>query len=64
VDGATFGRPIEFTLREGADALLPTALTGEGPLLSSDEMVAVWEATVVADDARRRCPSSSSTTLR
>jgi dihydrodipicolinate synthase/N-acetylneuraminate lyase len=30
VDGATIGRLIEFTLREGADALMPTALTGEG----------------------------------
>jgi 4-hydroxy-tetrahydrodipicolinate synthase len=54
VDGAEIERLVAFILREGADALMPTALTGEGPLLAADEMVAVWEATFAA--ARGRVP--------
>lgn len=54
VDGAGIERLVAFILREGADALMPTALTGEGPLLAADEMVAVWEATFAA--ARGRVP--------
>ena len=34
---------IEYFLDQGADALMPTALTGEGPLLSEDETLAVWD---------------------
>jgi dihydrodipicolinate synthase/N-acetylneuraminate lyase len=39
---------VAFIAREGADALMPTALTGEGPLLTADETIAVWEATIAA----------------
>jgi len=34
---------VDFVVREGADALMPTALSGEGPLLDEAETVAVWE---------------------
>jgi 4-hydroxy-tetrahydrodipicolinate synthase len=49
IDIAAFGRLVSFVVSEGADGLMPTALTGEGPLLSSDETVAVWEATFAAN---------------
>ena len=48
------GRLIEFVLEQGADALMPTALTGEGPLLTADETLAVWDA--VFDRAAGRLP--------
>jgi dihydrodipicolinate synthase/N-acetylneuraminate lyase len=44
-DRAAFSRLVAFIRREGADALMPTALTGEGPLLTAEETIAVWEAT-------------------
>ena len=51
--------------REGADALMPTALTGEGPLLTSDETIAVWEATfAAANGAVPVIPAIISTTTR
>jgi 4-hydroxy-tetrahydrodipicolinate synthase len=34
---------IDYVIDQGADALMPTALTGEGPLLTSEEMRNVWE---------------------
>lgn len=37
-------RLIDYVLRQGADGVIPTALTGEGPLLTADETVAVWDA--------------------
>jgi 4-hydroxy-tetrahydrodipicolinate synthase len=37
-------RIIECVLEQGADALMPTALTGESPLLAVDETLAVWDA--------------------
>jgi 4-hydroxy-tetrahydrodipicolinate synthase len=37
------GRLIEYVLRQGADALMATALTGEGPLLTTEETLAVWD---------------------
>src|SRR3972149_988705 len=40
---ATMNRLIEYVLDQGADALMPTALTGEGPLLTEDETLAVWD---------------------
>jgi 4-hydroxy-tetrahydrodipicolinate synthase len=43
-DPAAMGRLIEFVLHQGADALMPTALTGEGPLLDAGEILAVWES--------------------
>jgi 4-hydroxy-tetrahydrodipicolinate synthase len=36
-------RLIGYVLREGADALMVTALTGEGPLLTLEETLAVWD---------------------
>jgi 4-hydroxy-tetrahydrodipicolinate synthase len=43
-DPPAMGRLIDYVLDQGADALMPTALTGEGPLLTAAEMVAVWDA--------------------
>ena len=43
---------IEFMLEQGADALMPTALTGEGPLLDAEETVAVWDAVFAAAAGR------------
>ena len=43
-DARAMHQHVEFVLEQGADALMPTALTGEGPLLDAAEMVAVWEA--------------------
>jgi len=42
-DPQGMGRLIEYVLREGADALMATALTGEGPLLTTEETLAVWD---------------------
>jgi 4-hydroxy-tetrahydrodipicolinate synthase len=53
-DARAMGRLIEFVLKQGADAVMPTALTGEGPLLDPVEMVAVWDA--VFEAARDRAP--------
>lgn len=52
VDTGALRSVVSFILAEGADALMPTALTGEGPLLSSDEMIAVWDATFEFTAAR------------
>jgi 4-hydroxy-tetrahydrodipicolinate synthase len=49
---AAMAHLIEFVLEQGADALMPTALTGEGPLLDVDETLAVWDA-VLAGAAGR-----------
>ena len=43
-DALAMGRLIDYVLEAGADALMPTALTGEGPLLDTDETLAVWDA--------------------
>jgi 4-hydroxy-tetrahydrodipicolinate synthase len=42
-DAGAMERFIEFVLEQGADAVMPTALTGEGPLLDPDETLAVWD---------------------
>jgi dihydrodipicolinate synthase/N-acetylneuraminate lyase len=61
----SFKRLVSFILQEGADALMPTALTGEGPLLTADEMIEVWEATfAAADGAAPIIPAIISTTTR
>jgi 4-hydroxy-tetrahydrodipicolinate synthase len=54
LDAAAMARLVEFVLEQGADALMPTALTGEGPLLDIDETLAVWDA--VQDGAAGRVP--------
>jgi len=65
VDRAALRRLVAFVSGEGADALMPTALTGEGPLLTSDEAVAVWDATLEANEARLPViPAIISTTTR
>lgn len=43
-DGQAMRRLIDYVLEQGADALMPTALTGEGLLLDADETLAVWDA--------------------
>ena len=43
-DPQAMDRLIAFVLEQGADALMPTALTGEGPLLDEQETLAVWDA--------------------
>jgi 4-hydroxy-tetrahydrodipicolinate synthase len=53
-DARAMVRLVDFVLEQGADGLMPTALTGEGPLLDSDETVAVWDA--VFDRAGGRLP--------
>jgi 4-hydroxy-tetrahydrodipicolinate synthase len=53
-DAKAMGRLIDYVLDQGADALMPTALTGEGPLLDADETMAVWDA--VFEKAGGRLP--------
>ena len=43
-DAQAMSRLIDYVLGQGANALMPTALTGEGPLLDAEETVAVWDA--------------------
>jgi len=46
-------RLIEYILDQGADALMPSALTGEGPLLTEEETLAVWDAVFEKTAGRR-----------
>jgi 4-hydroxy-tetrahydrodipicolinate synthase len=64
-DPAAMGRLIDFVLEQGADALMPTALTGEGPLLEMGETLSVWD-TVFQENASRVpiVPAVISTTTR
>jgi 4-hydroxy-tetrahydrodipicolinate synthase len=64
-DGPAMGRLIDYVLDQGADALMPTALTGEGPLLDVDETIAIWD-TVFEKAGRRNpiVPAVISTTTR
>ncbi|MCC7177281.1 MAG: dihydrodipicolinate synthase family protein [Acidobacteria bacterium] len=52
IDSAAVGRLVAHILEAGADALMPTALTGEGPLLTGAETEAMWEATFAAAAGR------------
>lgn len=52
VDTGPIRRLVHHFLEQGADALLPTALTGEGPLLSEAESILVWETTFESAEAR------------
>lgn len=54
VDEPRFASLVQFLLDGGASALMPTALTGEGPLLQVDEIAQVWEAAF--DAAAGRVP--------
>ena len=64
-DPAAMGRLIRFVLKQGADALMPTALTGEGPLLEFDETLRIWD-TVFEENADQVSvvPAVISTTTR
>ena len=44
IDTCQIERVVEYLRREGVDGLMPTALTGEGPLLSDTETLTVWDA--------------------
>jgi 4-hydroxy-tetrahydrodipicolinate synthase len=44
---------VDFLVDEGADALMPTALTGEGPLLIEEETLRVWESVFGAAAGRK-----------
>lgn len=48
------GQLVEFVLQGGASALMPTALTGEGPLLDAGETLAIWDT--VLERASGRVP--------
>jgi 4-hydroxy-tetrahydrodipicolinate synthase len=51
-DAQAMGYLIEFVIEQGADALMPTALTGEGPLLDARETIEVWDLVVAKTDGR------------
>lgn len=53
-DARAMAKLIDYVIGEGADALMPTALTGEGLLLSPDETLGVWD--VVFESAAGRLP--------
>lgn len=53
VDGRVLPGLVEYAIAEGATALMPTALTGEGPLLTEDEAFFVWETVFAANRGRR-----------
>ncbi|MBP1713568.1 MAG: dihydrodipicolinate synthase family protein [Deltaproteobacteria bacterium] len=53
-DRSRMSRLIDFILDQGADALMATALTGEGSLLTADETLTVWDS--VFENARQRAP--------
>ncbi|MEN8097976.1 MAG: dihydrodipicolinate synthase family protein [Chloroflexota bacterium] len=64
-DAPAMEQLIDFVLEQGADALMLTALTGEGPLLSTDETITVWDTAFeyVADNVPI-VPTVVSTTTR
>jgi 4-hydroxy-tetrahydrodipicolinate synthase len=53
-DAQAMRRLVDYVLEQGADALMPTALTGEGPLLTADETLAIWD--VVFEQANEQLP--------
>jgi len=64
-DVAAMGRLIEFILEQGADNLMTTALTGEGPLLTEEETVEVWHTVFEITNSRVPIiPAIISTTTR
>ena len=46
VDEVAIARLVDFAIDGGADGLMPTALTGEGPLLSEPETRQVFPSSV------------------
>ena len=64
-DPGAMGHLIDFVLEQGADALMPTALTGEGPLLDVEETLLVWDAVFARAGGRLPIvPAIISTTTR
>jgi len=56
---------VEWVLGQGVDALMTTALTGEGLLLTADETLAVWDAVFEQTRGRRPVvPAVIATTTR
>jgi len=65
LDAPAMGRLIDFVLDQGADALMPTALTGEGPLLDVRETLSVWDTVLArSEDRLPIIPAVISTTTR
>lgn len=42
-DPQAMGQLIDYLIERGANALMPTALTGEGPLLDFEETICIWD---------------------
>jgi len=53
-DQKRMSRLIDFILSQGTDALMATALTGEGSLLTIEETLAVWDS--VFEKSAKRVP--------
>jgi 4-hydroxy-tetrahydrodipicolinate synthase len=51
-DAGALRAHVDLLVEAGVDALMPCGTTGEGPLLSDDEVAAVVRATVAAADGR------------
>src|SRR3954447_6948475 len=51
-DAGALRAHVDLLVKAGVDALMPCGTTGEGPLLSDDEVAAVVRATVAAADGR------------
>src|SRR3954463_8993458 len=51
-DGGALRAHVDLLVEAGVDALMPCGTTGEGPLLSDDEVAAVVRATVAAAAGR------------
>jgi 4-hydroxy-tetrahydrodipicolinate synthase len=64
VDVRQIARVVEYVAGEGADGLMPTALTGEGLLLSDTETLAVWDAVFAAANSLPVAPAVIRTTTR
>lgn len=65
IDPPALENLVAFITRQGADGLMPTALTGEGPLLSPEETLEVWEVVFgVAGRTHPIIPAIVSTTTR
>jgi 4-hydroxy-tetrahydrodipicolinate synthase len=52
IDKVRLRELVEFMISQGPDYLMPTALTGEGPLLDVDETLLVWEEVFAAAASR------------
>jgi dihydrodipicolinate synthase/N-acetylneuraminate lyase len=64
IDAPVIRRLVEYVAREGAEGLMPTAVTGEGLLLSDTETLAVWDAVFAAASGLPVVPAIIRTTTR